>query len=150
FSFKDSKIDSDITKFTNIIKTKINEIDELLSEIGNYTESDYFTSLIESLNSLIESNNYNDIKLNLDKKMQNLPRGNDDLSKESKTRISDIIKELNEICINNDISDIKTKIMKTKNYVEAIISIIKELDKRINKFKYENDLYEFIDISNIS
>ena len=40
--------------------------------------------------------------------------------------------------------------MKTKNYVEAIISIIKELDKRINKFKYENDLYEFIDISNIS
>lgn len=150
FSFKDSKIDSDITKFTNIIKTKINEIDELLSEIGNYTESDYFTSLKESLNSLIESNNYNDIKRNLDIKMPNLPRGSDDLAKQSKTKVSDIIKELNEICIYSDISDIKTGIMKTKNYVEAIISIIKELDKRINKFKYENDLYEFIDISNIS
>ena len=41
----------------------------------------------------------------------------------------------------------KDGILKTKPYLEAIISIIRELTSRLDKFKSRNNVFEFNDIS---
>ena len=108
--FDDIKIEEDISKFTNLLKDKLSEIDILLSKISYYVESDYFDSLEKSLKQLIKSSTYDEIKNNLGVKTPNLPRGSDELVKQYKTEISAILKELSDMCIWNNREEIKNSI----------------------------------------
>lgn len=81
---------------------------------------------------MLSSGDYDDIKLNLEVKLP-IAKGVSDTTKEYKDKISNTIKEIKKLVIYNNYDSIKSGILKTKDYVEEIITIIKELDKRVSR-----------------
>ena len=144
----DIKIQDDINLFLNILKDKVSKINTSLSIISNYVNNDYYHKLYSSLSPLINASLYEEYKMGV--KMPNLPKGTISIVKDEKEKIKKLCDDIKDICIYKDTEEIKKSILLTKDYIKIIIYIIKELDKRIKAYKYENDLYEFVDIANIS
>ena len=138
-----------IDEYINLLKNKINEIDDLLNDFSKYVDSDYFISFKNILSNLLVSKKYDDIKNNLDFKLPVLPKNSDEQCKEYKENISGIIKELKELTFYS-FEDLKESFLSTKDYVKIIIDIIKEINEKINNFKKELNIYEFTDISKMA
>ena len=148
--FDNQKITRDINLFTNLILEKVNEINLSLKALESFVDSDYLDNVYSVLNNLLNSKTYDEIKSSFPIKLPNLPKGSEDTAKNIKDEISSSLKEIDSILTFDNISDIETSILSTKNYVDVIIRIIKELDKRLNNYKNKNDLYEFTDISKMA
>ena len=149
-NFNDKKIDNDINLYLKIILDKINLTKEEIKRLDIYVSSDYYDKVLEELGSLLNSRTYQEVKSNLDVKLPTLPRNCDEIVKKIKEGISKNIKELKELCVYIDNDDIKQTILSTKSYIQIICNIILELDNRINKFKDENDIFEFNDIAKMA
>ena len=149
-NFNDKKIDNDINLYLKIILDKINLIKEEIKRLDIYVSSDYYNKILEELELLLNSRTYQEVKSNLDVKLPILPRNCDEIVKKIKEGISKNIKELKELCVYIDNDDIKQTILSTKSYIQIICKIILELDNRINKFKEENDIFEFNDIAKMA
>ena len=149
-NFNDSFLEKVINDFNNNLFEKIESIKTLTNLFRFYTNEEYFNKFNESLKVLFNAKNYDEIKLSLSS--INLPRLSkaEELEKKYKGIISDEIKNLKSICVYSSISSIKENILLTKDYVEIIIDIIKKLDEKVFNYKFENDLYEFNDIANLS
>jgi ATP-dependent helicase/nuclease subunit A len=107
--------------------------------------------LLESaLQNLFNSKSYDDIKNNLDVSIPIMPRGSEEKPKAYRKEICDIINDIDKICVWANTDEIRESIYSTKEYVKSIIEIVTLLDKSIKDYKFENDLYEFSDIANIS
>ncbi len=143
--FTDEKISKNINEYTLLIRKKIEIIPDLLSELSNYVETDYLKKL--NFANLLNSYDYLDIKNNSVIKLPSLPRNSSEEAKKAKEKLKKLLDEIESLCSYEDIDEIKNTILKTKDYIEVIISIILELDQKINEFKYENDAYEFTDIA---
>ena len=142
-------IEKRMDEYTLFLKNKIDKIKEYLKEIELTSDTDFYNDLVNSLNPLIHSNTYNEIKGNLELKLPRLKKGMDDI-KPLKEKISKIVSDLKKICIYEFELEVKNGILDTKKYVEVIINIIKELSERFNKFKSDNNLYDFLDISKLA
>lgn len=145
--YNQEKIERDIDEYTNLIKEKIKEIEYLIEELKLELDSTYIEKLNESLKLLFEFNEYK--KLDLDIKLPQLPKGSSDNVKIIKEDINKIIKEIKKLC-NLTKEEIIENILSTKDYVEVILNIIKELDFEINKYKFKHDIYEFNDIAKLA
>lgn len=148
--YNDKKIDKDIDIFLNLILSKIKKMDKYLTELSNYVDTDYFNKINSVLINLLNSSNYSSIVNNLDIKLPLLPKNSEEEAKLYKDKINKLLKELKDICIYKDIEEIRESIYFTKDYVEVIIDIINRLDREINNYKKDNDIYEFIDISKLA
>ena len=149
--FNSEFVDKNICKYLELINNIIREINKYLTKISNEVDSDYYHKLSDNILPIINSNDYLEIKKSLlFDRLPNLPRGSSDTAKTIKEIISDNIKTLRELTRFSDIEELAKTVSLTKDYVEAIIRIIKKLDKKINDYKYENDLYDFIDICKLA
>ena len=149
--FNSEFIDKNIDKYLELIDNIIHEINNYLTKISNEVDDDYYHKLSDVILPIINSNNYLETKNSLlFERLPNLPRGSSDIAKTFKEIISDNIKTLRELTRFSDTNELVKTINLTKDYIEAIIRIIKKLDKKINDYKYENDLYDFIDICKLA
>lgn len=148
--YNDYYINHNISLFTDLIRRKISLINKNLNDISSFVDSDYLNHLYESLNSLLQASNYNEIKASFPVKLPNLPKGSEDDAKAIKERINSTLKDIDNILTFDSIDEIKESINLTKDYVNIIIKIILELDNKLNDFKDKNNLYEFTDISKMA
>lgn len=145
--FNDETIGRNIEKYVNLIKEKIKEINNLLYDIQILVDGKYYEKLIEVLNPLLNSNTYIEFKNNSIIKLPQLPRGSEEELKDKKEELKNTIDYIKELTIEESENTLKENILKTKDYIEIILYIIKELDKKIYKFKQESEMYEFNDIA---
>lgn len=141
--YNEENIDKDIEGYIKVILNLINNIRDYLEYID---DSDYFDKIYKVLSPLLSSGDYDDIKLNLEVKLP-IAKGVSDTTKEYKDKISNTIKEIKKLVIYDNYDSIKSGILKTKDYVEEIITIIKELDKRVSEYKSKYNYFEYGDIS---
>jgi len=141
--YNEENIDKDIDNYIKVILDLINNIRDYLEYID---DSDYFDKIYKVLSPLLSSGNYDDIKLNIEVKLP-IAKGVSDTTKEYKDKISNTIKEIKKLVIYDNYYSIKSGILKTKDYVEEIITIIKELDKRVAEYKSKYNYFEYGDIS---
>ena len=141
--YNEENIDKDIDNYIKVILNLINNIRDYLEYID---DSDYFDKIYKVLSPLLSSGDYDDIKLNLEVKLP-IAKGVSDTTKEYKDKISNTIKEIKKLVIYDNYDSIKSGILKTKDYVEEIIMIIKELDKRVAEYKSKYNYFEYGDIS---
>ena len=149
-NFNENLINKNINSYINIIIEKINELKQLLYEISIYVDGNYQTKLIDLLNPLIQSKTYIDIKNNVNISLPKLPANTEEIVKEKKEEINEVIKSIKELTKNKDLEEIKDNILLTKDYIEIILEIILKLDKRISNFKNQNEMYEFNDIAKMA
>ena len=148
--FNDETINKNIKKYVNLIKEKIKEINNLLYDIQILVDGKYYEKLIEVLNPLLNSTTYEEFKNNSIIKLPQLPRGSEEELKDKKEELKNTIDYIKELTIEESENTLKENILKTKDYIEIILYIIQELDKKIYKFKQESEMYEFNDIAKMS
>ncbi len=143
--FSDDIINQNINDYILLLRKRIDNISNLLSELSDYVDSSYMEKL--DLTNLLNSFDYESIKENALIKLPMLPRNSLEEAKKTKEKLKKVLDEINELCVYENTSEIKNTILKTKDYVDVIISIILELEEKVHKFKFENDAYEFTDIA---
>ena len=141
-----------IKQYEELLKSKVKLFDITLYKLGDMVDTDYFTKLMDMCNNLINSDNYHDIKTSVEviTRLPNLPRGSDEFTKKTKDDLKGVLDEIKSLTYFTSIDEIKNNILMTKPYVEAIIDIINKLDSKIEFYKHENDLYDFVDISKMA
>ena len=148
-NFNDETIDKNINKYIDLIKEKIKEIKDNIYDMQILVDGKYYEKLLEVLNPLLNSNTYEEIKNNSIIKLPQLPRGSSDELKEKKEELKNLIDHINKLT-EEPLEQIKENILKTKDYIEIILGIIKELDKNITNFKQQSEMYEFNDIAKMA
>ena len=149
-TYNNSKINNDIELYITLIKENIANIQNELKNLEEFVNSDYIIKLLDILTPLFNSNNYDEIKKNINIKLPPIPRGTEDGGKKIKENISNYLKNITMMFEYNSIQDIFNDINFTKDYVSVIIDIILKFDEKINKYKFDNDLYEFVDIAKMA
>lgn len=148
--FNIDRINNDIKDYEKLLMSKFEELDYLIEDMSYYTDSDYITNLRLSISNLMHSKTYDEIVSNLSVEIPRLPKGSTDEVKEKKELINDVIKNIKSLCTYKNREEIMSSILSTKDYKEVIIDILKEFDKYVMAYKYENDIYEFTDIANLA
>ena len=144
--YSDFNINSLINQYMGIIYNKITFIKDNISEISYLDCEKYYENLLESLDNLINCKEYDDILSNINVKLPTLPKNREDI-KFYKENISTTLKELKDIMEYDSFEHLKNTLYMTKEYVEVIIDIIKELDNKTKQYKDEFEQYEFNDIA---
>ena len=148
--FNIDRINNDINDYEKLLMSKFEELDYLIEDMSYYIDSDYITNLRLSISNLMSSKTYDEIVSNLSVEIPRLPKGSTDEVKEKKELINDVIKNIKSLCTYKNREEIMSSILSTKDYKEVIIDILKEFDKYVMSYKYENDIYEFTDIANLA
>ncbi len=145
-------INEQINKYLDLLKNITSKVNNDLTKISYEIDSDYYYKLSNMILPIINSNSYLEIRDNVNsfERLPNLPRASSENAKRIKEKISERIKLLKELTRFYDTSELINSIMLTKPYIEAIIRIIQKLDNKISEYKYENDLYDFIDIAKMA
>ncbi len=148
--YTDLNINTLISAYITLLKNKLYEIESLVAYLSNYVDSDYIESLNKSLSNLLVSNTYEEIRMNSSLTLPNLPRGSEDISKDIKTSIKKVIDSIKELTTFENTEELRETLLSTKDYVEIIIHIIKEIDKKITTYKFNNSTFDFVDIAKMS
>lgn len=148
--FNINRINNDIKDYEKLLMSKFEELDYLIEDMSYYIDSDYITNLRLSVSNLMHSKTYDEIVSNLSVEIPRLPKGSTDEVKEKKELINDVIKNIKSLCTYKNREEIMSSILSTKDYKEVIIDILKDFDKYVMSYKYENDIYEFTDIANLA
>jgi ATP-dependent helicase/nuclease subunit A len=145
-TYVDNRLNQYITYIFNI-KEKIEELEEsILDTILSDTASEKANQSLElsrsisTIDELIENINSIFIPPN------NFGKVYDESAKPTLTKISELKTQLKKH-LNYSEAELKEQYLSTKDYAIEIISILKELDKRIKAYKQEHNSYEFSDIA---
>ena len=147
--FSDISLKSLKKDYIDLIKSKLDIVKKYSNLLTNYSDSQYIEKVNDILNPLLESTTYNEIRQNIDISLPQLPRNSSQELKNIKEIISKSLNEINELCSyeENELTDL---IKGTRENIEIIILIIEKLSKKIEKFKYENELFSFNDIAKMA
>ena len=148
--FTNDKKNSFLNEYITLILNKIEMIKTQIHNLSIYMDGDYINKLYDLLTPLLNSKNYTDIKNNNPIKLPPVPRGTEDDAKNIKNEISNLLKEIDKMTIYENENEILESLDKTEDYINIIIKIIKDLDKKVNKYKSKENVYEFIDIARIA
>ena len=143
--YDDSFINYIIHDYEMLLIDKIKNIKKMLYLLESEVDGKFISNSYQMLNPLFNSKYYDSIKLNSSVTLGTL-RGATELGKELKSEINKNLKDINNMCYHTREECFKN-LNSTKDYVYAIIDIIKKLDKEINSFKKNINKYEFNDIS---
>ena len=142
----EKNINNNIKEYEEVIHNIIEETKNYIDDISDI-DYEYYEKINIVFNKLYEATNYDDIVLNLNIRLPNIPKDADEELKKLKEKVSFNIKKITEICEYDSINEIKEDIYLTKDYIKIIIDIIKKMDNYLKAFKKENNIYEFNDIS---
>ncbi|MCI6763654.1 UvrD-helicase domain-containing protein [bacterium] len=143
--YNKNNLDNLFHQFENILLKRVESIKNLLLNLSFEVDSDYYDKIYKTLEPLLKSSNYQEIRSNLDFKLSPL-RNASDKAKYYKEQISKIIKDLKSLTEFHE-QVLKDDLLKTKEYAEVIIEILLKLTQKVNAYKFEYQVFEFNDIS---
>ncbi len=149
--FNNEKIDEFIKQYLDLINQKIKSIKNNLTYLGlSMDNGDKYGEIEEVLEPLLNAKTYEEIRISTNIKLPSLPPKSDETAKNKKTNISNLLKEITKLTQYESVNNIKETILSTKTYLISLIEIINELDEKIKQYKYDNNIYEFVDISKMA
>jgi len=137
-------------EYEELLKKNIETIKSLLKDLEISLDGDEYNNYLETLLPLINSKTYDEIKNNINIKLPRLTKNSGEEAKRIKDDIKKYLDDLSDMCIFENSVQMTDEYFSTKDYIEIIIEIIKELDKRVITYKYKNNSFEFIDISKLA
>lgn len=150
--FSEYFIEDCLNEYESLLKEKVKEIKTLSHKLTFLVDGDYEAKLSESLSSLLSCKKIDDFynKIGL-VKLPNLPRGSEDEVKIAKEKLKSSLDELKNTIYNyGDTKTILESLSTIKDYINIIISIIKDYLSSFHKYKEDNEIYDFQDIALLS
>ncbi len=145
--YSDEYLDKYIEEFENIIVNKVNNLKIKVDNSSMYFDGKYYNALYDTLSSFFTVSSIDELTHYITISLPKLPRGSEEITKTVKDEISKEIKDILSLLEYGTKEEIKNNILKTKDYVSIIVELLKEYLIRINKYKLENEMYEFNDIA---
>ena len=155
-SLNEQRIKSLWDFYFNKILEEMTVLQNLYYEIENSLESVEDENLFEKLSLIMEpfinSNDYDVIASNINfnlSSLRNTKNINDTFlnNKKEMSKVRDKIKKMISYPHKKEILE---ALKENQKYEIEIISIIKEINKRINKLKFDNQMFEFMDIAKLA
>ncbi len=148
--YNDSVYQSITNDYYNILNNKISELEvEYNTEKHNF-DNDYSSKLITTIKSL-KSDNLDELIARIKSTtLPPLPRGSEEETKASKEKLNKILSNIKTNYIYGYQEDIINDYIKTKEYIEVVINILKRYYNTLNNYKDTSNLYDFIDIAKIA
>lgn len=145
--YKKENYENIIKEYSKIIELKISEIKDALNNYGLVATNDEYNKMLEAISGIINYESTDDVIRGVN--IVTLPRlsKTTDEVKEAKEVISNLIKELKIVCKYGSLDEIIANIASTKNNVKVIVDIINRFNKKYNKIKLEQELFDFQDIA---
>ena len=149
--FNDYNVDKFVEDYLNLIKNKQNTLKELISNLSNYFENEFIIKVEDCLSKLVNANTYSEVLNSFDYgKAPSVPNGSSEAAKSLKSSIFEIAKEIKELCIYSSVDEMKEEILSTMENTKVIVNILLELDKRLEKYKYSEEVFNFTDIARLA
>ena len=149
--YSDEVIDNYIKEYLELLSKKKENIIDLYEEVRSVASDKYLNDLDVAFKPFVDSDTtYQSMRDNLVEKLPTSRKGKEDVSKESLENLKTLLNEFKDLVIYESIDDIKTSIIKTKEYISIILELVKELDKRFTLYKKENNYYTFMDIEKLA
>lgn len=140
-----------ISEYIAVISSYQKDITNLITDLNSYFDGTYVTKVSDALEKFLSAKTYAELKNSLlDVKLPAVPRNSDEEGKNIKTTISSLISDVKDLLIYESEEEMQEEILSTKENASVIISILKELDKRIENYKRENEIYNFTDIAHLA
>ncbi len=154
--YDDENINKLVQEYSNILVSKVKNINILLEELNSiikYTGNEKLEEYIDILMSKIDNiKDYDEILPSLvDFKFPQLKRGSGEeissLKDSVNTKIKDII---NSVSLYPNKLSLKEEILSTKSDISFLISILLKLIDRLDKYKKKYSLYTYNDIAKMA
>ena len=144
--------DGVVHEYLESIHKKMNEMKEILQEMSSYFDGKYMTKVEDYLYSFLTKKTYEEQKQALDQleRFPTLPKNSDEVGKSLKKQLVEVLDEVKEEMTYSSIEEMKKELESTVSNQEEMISIIKELDKRLSSYKEKEEIYNFTDISRLA
>lgn len=147
--FNENNVDNLLKTYESIINDLKKTIELEIENMSLYFDSDYIEKVNDAVYNILNAD-IDELHLYSTVKLPTLPRGSSDETKASKDSLKKACDKLLSYGNYGTINDIKNDIYSTKDIVLTILDIIKEFLLEIEKYKKENDIYTFNDISKLS
>ncbi len=139
-----------VEEYELVLFSIIDKIKLSLDKLQLILDGDDYVKFSDTLDCLVESRTYDEVKKNIGVKLPRLPKNSGDDAKNSKKEIETYLDELEKLTIFESKERMISEYLSTYDYVKIMIDIIKKLDSKINSYKMENNVFEFVDISKLA
>ncbi len=143
--YQPSYIEEKYQEYVDLLKIKLRKVEDLLKELSLSLDEIEF-SKYHMLVKLTESNNYDEMLACLTTVLPRVNKSYDEQAKQTKNRLSMVIKDLKSYFIYENEEQLKSEIISTKNSANVLVSILQELNRRVDTCKRKEQLYTFTDI----
>lgn len=147
--FNENNVDNLLKTYESIINDLKKTIELEIKNMSLYFDSDYIKKVNDAVYNILNAD-IDELHLYSTVKLPTVPRGSSEEAKASKDSLKKACDKLLSYGNYGTINDIKNDIYSTKDTVLTILDIIKEFLLEIEKYKKENDIYTFNDISKLS
>ena len=147
--FSNTHLNNELDSYASLLLQKLKQVDVLLNEISELDDINRYFTCWEGINNL---NSYEEVRsyvANISAVRKKNKEEYDEDALMLKDKIKDIIKEINELT-KYDKSTLFNDVLINKDYVNCLLDLAEELNRRINIYKKENNLYDFIDIAKLA
>ena len=147
--FDENNVDNLLKTYESIINDLKKTIRLEIDNMSLYFDSDYIEKVNESVLNILNAD-IDHIHLYSSVKIPNAPRGSSDEAKEIKNLLKKVCDKLVSYGEYGTKENIKNDIFSTKETVLTILDVIKEFLLEVEKYKKDNNIYTFNDISKLS
>lgn len=147
--FNENNVDNLLKTYEDIINDLKKTIRLEIDNMSLYFDSDYIEKVNESVLNILNAD-IDQIHLYSSIKLPTVPRGSSDEAKESKDLLKKACDKLISYGDYGTKENIKNDIFSTKDTVLTILDVIKEFLLEVEKYKKDNNIYTFNDISKLS
>ena len=147
--FNENNVDNLLKTYESIINDLKKTIELEIENMSLYFDSDYIEKVNDAVYNILNAD-IDELHLYSTVKLPTVPRGSSEEAKASKDSLKKACDKLLSYGNYGTINDIKNDIYSTKDTVLTILDIIKEFLLEIEKYKKENNIYTFNDISKLS
>ena len=147
--YEEENVNNLLTKYKEFINDKKKEIMLELDNMNMYFDYDYCMSLQNSCLGILNAD-IDELHLYESIKLPSAPRGSEEEAKEAKANLKKLVDDLISYGNYGTLEDIKNDILSSKETVITILEIVKIYLNEVEKYKKENNIYTFSDISRLS
>ena len=147
--YEEENVNNLLTKYKEFINDKKKAIMLELDNMNMYFDYDYCMSLQNSCLGILNAN-IDELHLYESIKLPSAPRGSEEEAKEVKANLKKLVDDLISYGNYGTLEDIKNDILSSKETVITILEIVKSYLNEVEKYKKENNIYTFSDISRLS
>ena len=147
--YEEENVNNLLTKYKEFINDKKKAIMLELDNMNMYFDYDYCMSLQNSCLGILNAN-IDELHLYESIKLPSAPRGSEEEAKEAKANLKKLVDDLISYGNYGTLEDIKNDILSSKETVITILEIVKSYLNEVEKYKKENNIYTFSDISRLS